>query len=498
MMFVGFAAIVSILSCCTSTASPLITLEMLEPSTTLGILEPNRTLGILEPNTTLGILEPNTTVVELEPSTTVVELEPSTTVNKLGPSTTVVKLEPNTTVDKTVVKLEPNTSSLDSLNNNDFELELESINFSMNASLYNNDDDDTINYRCTWRWDASLQGYTLYLQTLTWCSFDEIHRRMIRLTNLPPINRSHEQRRRGRGHVRCRQSGSRPIDKIVCLSDKILLVIKLLSYMYRAIVLMAYVGVPVVNNWKCVIYLCRLSNTPLPTICGLCLLVYKLEPITSVDKLESSATVCNIESSVTVDKLESKTVSIDPSSTAGISYTRQKSRSIISRGMYRLLYFLFCIVLFIQSVNAADSGTPASASVIQAAVGVAAAVSMSPAPVTSPLDDRASKKRRFNEKGPGITADELSNRKFSGVPIDWNEKDKYHPTCVKLWTAYLSFRNVYISMCPIEGSTFHEVHPELPWNMPHDPHGISSDELHDIESSKFSEQWTSPSKCNPH
>ena len=166
--------------------------------------------------------------------------------------------------------------------------------------------------------------------------------------------------------------------------------------------------------------------------------------------------------------------------------------------MYRLLYFLFCIVLFIQSVNAADSGTPASASVIQAAVGVAAAVSMSPAPVTSPLDDRASKKRRFNEKGPGITAEELSNRKFSGVPVDWNEKDKYHPTCVKLWTAYLSFRNVYISMCPIEGSTFHEVHPELPWNMPHDPHGISSDELHDIESSKFSEQWTSPSKCNPH
>ena len=97
-------------------------------------------------------------MVKLGPSTTVGILEPSTTVDKLGPSTTVVK---------TVVKLEPNTSSFNSLNNNKFELELESINFSTNASLYNNDDDDTINYRCTWRWDASLQGYTLYLQTLT-------------------------------------------------------------------------------------------------------------------------------------------------------------------------------------------------------------------------------------------------------------------------------------------------------------------------------------------
>jgi hypothetical protein len=129
------------------------------------------------------------------------------------------------------------------------------------------------------------------------------------------------------------------------------------------------------------------------------------------------------------DENEDTTPSVETStSTAGISYTRQKSGPIISRGMYRLLYFVFCIVLFIQPINSADTGTSTTSTVIQAAVGVAAAVSMSPAPVTSPIVDRAPKKRQFNEKGPEITADELLNRKYSGVPDDWNEKDKYHPT----------------------------------------------------------------------
>jgi hypothetical protein len=92
--------------------------------------------------------------------------------------------------------------------------------------------------------------------------------------------------------------------------------------------------------------------------------------------------------------------------------------------------------------------------------------------VTSPICVHQSKKQQLDNTAHTtanvITLQDLDNQQFIGVPKDWDTNDEYHPVCVTIWRAYLDFRKVYIDLCPIEGSKFHEVYPHLPWRLPRD------------------------------
>jgi hypothetical protein len=109
------------------------------------------------------------------------------------------------------------------------------------------------------------------------------------------------------------------------------------------------------------------------------------------------------------------------------------------------------IFAYIPSISAV--GTDATT----AAVGINI---VSTTIVTSPSCVYQNKKQRLGNTAHTtdsvITLQDLNSQIFSGVPNDWETKDLYHPVCVKLWRAYLVYRKVYIDLCPIEGSKFHE------------------------------------------
>jgi hypothetical protein len=127
------------------------------------------------------------------------------------------------------------------------------------------------------------------------------------------------------------------------------------------------------------------------------------------------------------------------------------------------LLVMFCIVAYIPSIYAV--GTDATA-----AVGINL---VSASIVTYPICAHQDKKQRrgsytAHTSAHGITQQDLDSQQFIGVPNDWDTNDQYHPVCVTIWRAYLEYQKVYLNLCPIEGSRFHEVHPDLPWNLSRD------------------------------
>jgi hypothetical protein len=148
--------------------------------------------------------------------------------------------------------------------------------------------------------------------------------------------------------------------------------------------------------------------------------------------------------------------------TSSSRIVKHRSRIALRLKLPHILLVMICIFAYIPSISAV--GTDATA-----AVGINI---VSTTILTSPSCVHQNKKQRLGNTAHTtdnvITLQDLNSQIFSGVPNDWETKDLYHPVCVKLWRAYLVYRKVYIDLCPIEGSKFHEVYPHLPWHLPRD------------------------------